>query len=32
VLLVTHDPRMSEQCDRTLTLVDGNIESDTAAG
>lgn len=32
VLLVTHDPRMSEQCDRTLRLVDGNIESDTAPG
>lgn len=32
VLLVTHDPRLSEQCDRTLTLVDGNIESDTARG
>ncbi|MBY4596952.1 ABC transporter ATP-binding protein [Ottowia caeni] len=30
VLLVTHDPRMSEQCDRTITLVDGHIESDTA--
>ena len=28
VLLVTHDPRMSEQCDRRVTLVDGNIESD----
>lgn len=28
VLLVTHDPHMSEQCDRTITLVDGNIESD----
>ncbi len=28
VLLVTHDSRMSEQCDRTITLVDGNIESD----
>lgn len=28
VLLVTHDPRISEQCDRTITLVDGNIESD----
>lgn len=25
VLLVTHDPRMSEQCDRTIELVDGNI-------
>ena len=30
VLLVTHDPRMSEQCDRRVTLVDGNIESDEA--
>src|SRR5690606_22263213 len=29
VLLVTHDPRLSEQCDRTITLVDGHIESDT---
>jgi putative ABC transport system ATP-binding protein len=28
VLLVTHDSRMSEQCDRTITLVDGNIGSD----
>ena len=30
VLLVTHDPRLSEQCDRTVTLVDGSIETDTA--
>lgn len=30
VLLVTHDPRMSEQCDRTITLVDGRIDSDVA--
>ena len=30
VLLVTHDPRLSEQCGRTVTLADGNIESDTA--
>jgi lipoprotein-releasing system ATP-binding protein len=28
VLLVTHDARLSEQCDRTVTLVDGRIESD----
>ena len=28
VLLVTHDQRMSEQCDRTITLADGHIESD----
>lgn len=31
VLLVTHDSRLSEQCDRTVTLVDGRIESDTAS-
>ena len=30
VLLVTHDPRLSAQCDRTVTLVDGSIQSDTA--
>ena len=30
VLLVTHDARLSSQCDRTLTLVDGRMESDTA--
>ena len=29
VLLVTHDPRLSSQCDRTVTLVDGRIASDT---
>lgn len=28
VLLVTHDPRLSEQCDRTIKLVDGKFESD----
>lgn len=28
VLLVTHDPRISAQCDRTITLVDGQIEND----
>lgn len=32
VLLVTHDPRLSEQCDRTISLVDGNIESDQVRG
>ncbi|RZA20851.1 MAG: ABC transporter ATP-binding protein [Lysobacteraceae bacterium] len=31
VLLVTHDPRLSGQCDRTVALVDGRIESDTAS-
>ena len=29
VLLVTHDPRLSENCDRTINLVDGRIESDS---
>ena len=29
VLLVTHDPRLSASCDRTINLVDGLIESDT---
>src|SRR5690606_37276997 len=28
VLVVTHDPRLSDTCDRTLTLVDGCIVSD----
>ena len=28
VLLVTHDPRLSAQCDRTVALVDGSIQSD----
>ncbi|HEY4530735.1 MAG TPA: ABC transporter ATP-binding protein [Luteimonas sp.] len=28
VLVVTHDPRLSERCDRTITLVDGEIVSD----
>ncbi len=30
VLLVTHDPRLSSQCDRTVTLTDGRITADTA--
>ncbi len=29
VLLVTHDSRLSSQCDRTVTLVDGWITGDT---
>ena len=28
VLVVTHDPRLSEVCDRTISLVDGAIVSD----
>lgn len=31
VLLVTHDGRLSAQCDRTITLVDGRIASDSAS-
>lgn len=29
VLLVTHDPRLSASCDRTINLVDGRIENDS---
>lgn len=29
VLLVTHDPRLADQCPRQITLSDGNIVSDT---
>ncbi|MFC4929137.1 ABC transporter ATP-binding protein [Massilia sp. GCM10023247] len=32
VLLVTHDPRMSEQCDRRIGLLDGRIERDETSG
>lgn len=28
VLIVTHDPRLSQTCDRSITLVDGKIVSD----
>ncbi|MFN3861240.1 MAG: ABC transporter ATP-binding protein [Roseateles sp.] len=28
-LIVTHDPRLAERCDRTIELVDGRIERDT---
>jgi lipoprotein-releasing system ATP-binding protein len=28
VLVVTHDPRLSDTCDRTISLVDGEIVSD----
>jgi lipoprotein-releasing system ATP-binding protein len=30
VLVVTHDPRLSASCDRTIKLVDGRITSDAA--
>jgi lipoprotein-releasing system ATP-binding protein len=29
-LVVTHDPRLAERCDRVIELVDGRIESDAA--
>ncbi|WP_081858046.1 ABC transporter ATP-binding protein [Thiomonas sp. FB-Cd] len=32
VLVVTHDPRLAQRCDRILNLVDGNIVSDQATG
>jgi lipoprotein-releasing system ATP-binding protein len=31
VLIVTHDPRLSASCDRTISLVDGHIVSDMAS-
>jgi len=31
VLVVTHDPRLAETCDRTITLVDGQVVSDERA-
>ena len=30
-LIVTHDPRLAERCDRVIELVDGHIEHDGAA-
>ena len=27
-LVVTHDPRLAERCDRVIALVDGRVESD----
>ena len=32
VLVVTHDPRLAETCDRTITLVDGRVVSDEDGG
>jgi lipoprotein-releasing system ATP-binding protein len=29
-LIVTHDPRLAQRCDRIIELVDGNIASDKA--
>jgi lipoprotein-releasing system ATP-binding protein len=32
VLVVTHDARLAQTCDRTITLVDGRIDGDTRHG
>jgi len=32
VLVVTHDPRLSANCRRSIELVDGRVVSDTLAG
>ena len=29
-LIVTHDPRLAERCDRTIELVDGRVSRDTS--
>ena len=29
-LIVTHDPRLAQRCDRIIELVDGRIDSDKA--
>lgn len=31
LLIITHDRKLAEKCDRVLTMADGNIVSDTAA-
>ena len=32
LLVITHDPELAERCGRVITLADGKIASDTAAG
>jgi predicted ABC-type transport system involved in lysophospholipase L1 biosynthesis ATPase subunit len=32
IVVVTHDPRIAERCERVVSIVDGQIENDTLAG
>jgi putative ABC transport system ATP-binding protein len=32
IVIVTHDPRIAERCERVVSIVDGQIEEDTLAG
>ena len=32
IVIVTHDPRIAERCQRVVQIVDGRIENDTLAG
>lgn len=32
LLVITHDPELAERCNRVVTMADGRIASDTAAG
>ena len=32
IVVVTHDPRIAERCERVVSIVDGQIENDTLPG
>ena len=32
IVIVTHDPRIAEQCQRVVRIVDGRVEDDTTNG
>jgi predicted ABC-type transport system involved in lysophospholipase L1 biosynthesis ATPase subunit len=32
IVIVTHDPRIAEQCQRVVRIVDGRVEADTVNG
>ena len=32
IVVVTHDPRIAERCERVVSIVDGQIEDDTLRG